>query len=153
MGRYSRRIARGGVRESLHSERRGEQRKERFVTLMTARWVMNAERLYPQHRFYVAGILAEDAPKVRAEGVRTVYAVPKSRPAPQGWWEIVPLEEAATLDDGGYALFGIRTAPGQLTPLKLHPTFTVDRFAITPSITITKEAEQHLVAKETPQIT
>ena len=150
MGRFSRKIARGAVHEVQQASRKVQLRVQRFATFMSARWA-DIQKRFPQHRFYVAGILAEDAPKVRAEGVRKLLAVARTHYAPNGWWEAVPLETVATTDDGGLAAFGIRTGPNQITPLKLHPSFIVELYSGGVQHVTVKEVEQRVV--EGPHVT
>jgi len=141
MGSFLKRIARAGVREAQRTERKSQQREKRFVAHMSARWTDTVKR-FPQHRFYVAGILPEEAVKVRVEGVRKVVAVPRTLPSLfRGWWEVVPLQELATAQNGEKALFAIRTGM-ELTPLKLHPNFVVEEYVAPPERKIVTPDEE-----------
>ena len=146
MGHHLRKLARGAARETLAARRKEQLRKDRFVAFMQRRWA-ELQKRFPGHRFYVGGVLPEDAPKVRAEGARVVVAAPLGqRPSFQGWWELVPLEEMTTTDSGAKTMFGIRAGNvGELVPIKLHPDFRVEPYQFVEKKAIV-EPERVLIA-------
>jgi hypothetical protein len=144
MGSFSHKIARSGIREAHRTELKNQLREQRFVTHMNARWAVITKR-FPSHRFYTKGILPEEAPKVKAEGIREVIAVAWNMQPHRSWWEIVPLEQLTSIpDDGSPALFGLRTGPNERTPIKLHPNFTVSEFI--PSVEKMEKPSEQLIA-------
>lgn len=145
MGRFARKLARNVRQHEMHAGRKRERRDSKLISMLGARW-QSAVRQFPQHRFYVAGILEAEADRVRKEGVKQVFAALKDGPQPlAGWFEIKPLQNGVYSESGELHIFGVDVGRGQIQSLKLNLSFTVTEW-IPRLIATPREAGQRLIA-------